>query len=126
MERKDKAPGEEEPARSESERALKTLDNYELMECIEKGLDRFGSSIKYSVMWRMVVLKEAPKEGITVKPEAFRAALQSIFGQSSSRIEAAIVEEITTRTGEDYPGVADFVELVNAVRKQSVLVQIHA
>lgn len=56
------------------------LNDYDLMECIEAGLNRFGRAIKYSVMWRMIVLGDAPKEGILVKPEAFIAALQSIFG----------------------------------------------
>lgn len=123
MERKDKVENKTEDT---GEKTLKSLDNYELMECIEKGLDRFGSSIKYAVMWRMVVLKQAPREGITEKPEAFRSALQSIFGQSSNRIEEAIVEEIVSKIGNDYPGIVDLVELINAVRKQSLLVQITA
>lgn len=97
------------------------LDDYELMDCVEKGLNRFGPGVKYAVMWRMVVLKEAPKEGIPAKPEAFHAALQSIFGQGSTRIEDAIIEEIRSRTGDHFLEINNLVDLLRCVRRESLL-----
>lgn len=102
----------------------KTLDDYELMDCIERGLNRFGPGIKYAVMWRMIVLKESPKEGIPARPEAFRAALRSIFGQGSNRIEDAIMEEIKARCGDGYSNICDLVDLLNTVRRQNLLFQV--
>jgi hypothetical protein len=96
------------------------LDDYELMDCIETGLNRFGPGIKYAVMWRMVVLKESPKEGIPAKPEAFHAALQSIFGQGSKRIEDAIIEEIRLRIGDHFLEINDLVDLLKSIRRESL------
>jgi hypothetical protein len=47
------------------------LSDYELMDCIEQGLGKFGSSMKYAVTWRMVALGDPPKEGILTNPQAF-------------------------------------------------------
>jgi hypothetical protein len=99
------------------------LDDYELMDCIENGLNRFGPGIKYAVMWRMVVLKESPKEGIPTRPEALHTALQSIFGQGSKRIEDAIIEEIRSRTGDHFSEIDDFVDLLKSVRSASLQFQ---
>jgi hypothetical protein len=101
-----------------------TLDDYELMDCIENGLNRFGTGIKYAVMWRMVVLKESPKEGITAKPEVFHAALQSIFGTASERIEDAIIEEIRLRTGDRFLPINNLVDLLKSVRRESLQFQV--
>jgi triphosphoribosyl-dephospho-CoA synthetase len=101
------------------------LGDYELMECIERGLNRFGASVKYAIMWRMVVMGEAPKEGILVKPEAFSAALQSIFGVSGMLVERAVLDEVKVCVdAEKYGGFEKLTDLINAVRRQNVLDQI--
>ena len=44
------------------------LDDYELMECIDEGLNLFGPNIRYTVYWRMVILQDMPREGICQIP----------------------------------------------------------
>ncbi len=97
------------------------------MECIERGLNQFGPSIKYTVMWRMVVRGDAPKEGILVKPEAFVAALQSIFGHSAKLVEQAVLDEVKAQVGpEKYTEIDNLTDMINAVRKQNLFEQILA
>lgn len=97
------------------------LDDFELMQCIDAGLNKFGPGIKYTVYWRMVVLNQAPSEGIIANPEGFVVALKSIFGNSARQIEQAISDEIKERAGlgcsESLP------QLVSLVRKERMLVQ---
>lgn len=100
------------PARKHS------LNDYDLMECIEEGLNKFGPGIKYTVMWRMVVLGDSPKEGILANPQAFVAALHSIFGRSAEMLEREVVSRIKARADEDYATIEGLVELVQALRKQ--------
>src|SRR5487761_59910 len=103
------------------------LGDYELMECIECGLNRFGPSIKYTVMWRMVVLGDAPKEGILVKPKALVVALQSIFGYSAKLVEQAVLDEVKARVDpEKYTEIDNLTGMINAVRKQNLFEQILA
>jgi hypothetical protein len=77
----------------------KPLDDFEIMECIDAGLNRFGPGIKYAVYWTSVVMNNSRTDGILTHPENFVAALQKIFGKSSSQIEAAICREIQMRAG---------------------------
>ena len=99
------------------------LNDYDLMECIEKGLSKFGPGIKYTIMWRMVVLGDSPKEGILVKPQAFVSALESAFGHSAKIIEQEVVDQIKARADPEYSEIEGITELVTALRKQSVLSQ---
>lgn len=97
------------------------LDDYEVMQCIDSALDKFGPGIKYTVYWRMVVLNQAPSEGIIANPEGFAAALKSIFGNSAKQIERAIVDEIRSRVGDSYSD--SLPTLISQVRSERLLVQ---
>lgn len=97
--------------------------DYELMECVERALDRFGPGVKYAVMWRMIVLGNPPKRGILVDPDAFIAALQSIFGRSAKLIEQAVLDEIKARSGSEYSEIDDLSKLVNLIRRENLCIQ---
>jgi hypothetical protein len=97
------------------------LDDYELMQCIDAGLNKFGPGIKYTVYWRMVVLNQSPNEGIIANPEGFVTALKSIFGKSAKQIEQAITDEIKSLVGEDHSD--SLPELIDQVRRERLLVQ---
>jgi hypothetical protein len=103
----------------------KMLDDYELMQCIDAGLDKFGRGIKYTVYWRMVVLNESPSEGIISNPKGFVTALKSIFGNSAKQIEQAIIDEIKNTVGGDshLTETESLPELINEVRREILLVQ---
>ena len=99
----------------------KSLNDYELMQCIGSGLDKFGPEIKYTVYWRMVALNQAPREGIIPNPKGFMSALKSIFGNIAKQIEQAIADEIKNRVGDYY---ADSLpDLISQVRKERLLIQ---
>jgi hypothetical protein len=103
----------------------KMLDDYELMQCVDAGLDKFGRGIKYTVYWRMVVLNESPSEGIISNPKGFVTALKSIFGNSAKQIEQAIIDEIKSHIGENSTHVEtdSLPELLSHVRREKLLVQ---
>jgi hypothetical protein len=97
------------------------LDDYELMQCIDSGLNKFGPGIKYTVYWRMVVLNQSPSQGIIANPEGFVAALKSIFGKSAKQIEQAIVDEIKCQVGDNQSN--SLPELVSQIRRERLLIQ---
>lgn len=97
------------------------LDDYEVVQCIDSALDKFGPGIKYTVYWRMVVLNQAPNEGIISNPEGFVEALKSIFGKSAEQIEQAITEEIRSRVGSDYSD--SLPTLISQVRRERMVIQ---
>jgi hypothetical protein len=97
------------------------LDDYELMQCIDAALAKFGPGIKYTVYWRMVVLNESPSEGIIANPKGFVSALKSIFGNSAQQIEQAITDEIKALVGEAQTD--SLADLIGQVRRERLLVQ---
>jgi hypothetical protein len=99
----------------------KPLDDFEIMECIDAGLNRFGPGIKYAVYWTSVVMNSSPTDGILTHPENFVAALQKIFGKSAAQIEIAICKEILNRAGPAYSGPT-FPLLIAQIRAQRMLV----
>jgi hypothetical protein len=100
--------------------STRMLDDYEVMQCIDSALDKFGPGIKYTVYWRMVVLNQAPSEGIIANPEGFATALKSIFGNSAKQIEQAIIDEIKSRVGNEYSN--SLPTLISEVRREKLLV----
>ncbi|HZW58214.1 MAG TPA: hypothetical protein VFF30_18140 [Nitrososphaerales archaeon] len=89
------------PAPEKKSRAREfSLDTYDLLDCIDRGLGRVGPATRYKVYWRMVVQRSAPSEGIIANPEAFVAALRSMFGNGAEQVEMAIVSEIAERVLE--------------------------
>jgi hypothetical protein len=95
------------------------LTDYDLMDCIEEGLNKFGPGIKYTVMWRMVVMGDSPKDGILANPQGFINALQSIFGHSAKLIEQEVVDRIKAHVGPEYTNINDLAYLVNALRREN-------
>lgn len=95
-----------------------SLDDFEIMECIDEGLNLFGSNIRYTIYWRMTILNNIPREGILVNPEAFVRGIESIFGAGASRIEAAIVDKIKRRFNIQTFETTRFSDLIHQIRMQ--------
>ena len=94
------------------------MDDYELMECIDDGLNLFGPNIRYTVYWRMTILNNMPRDGILVNPEAFIKGIESIFGSGAKQIEAAMVEKIKAKFGIENPEMESLPQAIRYARKQ--------
>ena len=102
---------------------LETLDDYELMECIDEGLDLFGSNLRYVVYWRMTILNNLPRGGILTNPEAFVKGLESIYGVASKQIEVAIVKKIIERAGIGSLQSPSLPEAIRCAKRQAQMIQ---
>lgn len=100
-----------------------SLDDYELMECIDEGLDLFGSNLRYLVYWRMTILSNLPRGGILANPEAFVKGLESIYGSAARQIEAAIVNKIIERSGIETHQPVNLSEAIHCVKRQEQVLE---
>ena len=100
-----------------------TLDDYELMECIDEGLDLFGSNLRYLVYWRMTILNNLPRGGILANPGAFVKGLESIYGSAAKQIEVAIVNKIIERSGMQSLQSSSLPEAIHSVKKQALKIE---
>lgn len=96
-------------------------DDYEIMECIDDGLNTLGPSVKYTVYWRLTILHNVPRGGILVNPDAFVNVLRSIFGAGARRIESTIVNEIAERSGQQVSELESLPEVIRRTRREAEL-----
>ena len=71
------------------------MEMYDLLQCIERALDKFGSNAKQATYWALMTKEGVSWENILTNPEPLKRVLSEIFGaEGSSLVERQIVEEI--------------------------------
>jgi hypothetical protein len=68
-----------------------------ILECVDRGLDVFGSSVKTVIYHSFQVSYNQDRKDIIRKPELFSQCLRSFFGERAFHVEAAIVAVISDR-----------------------------
>lgn len=89
-----------------------------ILDCIERGLDHFGTSFKYVVYHE---IKESQKLDATMlgqKPLSFSEGLDKMFGAGSLSIKNAIVDELSRRFGLS-KNQQDLVSMINEIRSDA-------
>ncbi len=68
---------------------------YDLLQCVDRALDKFGSNTKQATYWALMTKEGISSDRIVSNPQALSRILQEIFGNDGSQIvEKAIVKEI--------------------------------
>jgi len=83
-----------------------------LMECIGKGLSKFGERVPQLAIDNLRWTDHIGSEDIPKKPAEFERGLDKIFRSSSYKVKMAITEEIKSRFGlnQDYPTLKECFE----------------
>jgi hypothetical protein len=74
----------------------------EITFCIDRGLDRVGTDVKYLVYWHLQSVGHVKRSEIVAKPEEFVSALKGLYRESSTVVERAIVQELNATFGLDF------------------------
>ena len=70
---------------------------YDLLQCIERALDKFGSNAKQATYWALMTKEGVSWENVSTNPEPLMRVLEEIFGaEGSTLVERQIVKEIKT------------------------------
>jgi hypothetical protein len=70
------------------------MEVYDLLQCVDRGLDAFGSNMKQATYWTLMSKEAISSDKILTNPEAFVRALKEIFGSGYALAQRAIVKEI--------------------------------
>src|SRR5271169_1037000 len=70
------------------------LEMYDLLQCVDRGLDNFGTNMKQAVYWSLMSKEAISSDKILSNPEAFVRALKEIFGNGFPLAERSIVKEM--------------------------------
>jgi hypothetical protein len=67
---------------------------FDLLQCVDRGLDTFGTNMKQAVYWSLMSKEAISSDRILSNPEAFVSALKEIFGNGYALAERSIVKEM--------------------------------
>ena len=76
---------------------------YDLLQCVDRGLDTFGTNMKQAVYWALTSREAISSDKILSNPEAFVRALEEVFGAGYPLAERSIVREIKRTFELDSP-----------------------
>jgi hypothetical protein len=76
---------------------------YDLLQCVDRGLDTFGTNMKQAVYWSLMSKEAISSDRILSNPEAFVRALKEIFGTGYPLAERSIIREIKRTFELDSP-----------------------
>jgi hypothetical protein len=71
------------------------MEMYDLLQCVDRALDKFGSNTKQATYWTLMTKEGISSDRIVFNPAALSRILAEIFGEDGSKIvEKAIIKEI--------------------------------
>jgi hypothetical protein len=73
------------------------MEEYDLLQCIEKGLEPFGSHVKQSIYWKMSILHNYSRSEVIDNPDLFVSVIRETLSDSSPAVEESIVTEIRNK-----------------------------
>lgn len=74
-----------------------------VLDCIDKGLDTFGESVKQAIYWRLEAEYRLKRRDIVERPDVFSKNLFKIFGVGTKTVEHVIIEKL--RATFDTPNI---------------------
>ncbi len=77
------------------------METYDLLQCIDRVLDEYGTSAKQAVYLNLAIRKGIPHEEMLDNPSVLTTTLQEVFDGSSTVVKRAILREIKLVFGID-------------------------
>ncbi len=98
------------------------MEIYDLLQCVDRGLDSFGSNMRQAVYWRLMSDEALPSDKILENPEAFVRVLKAIFGSGYPLAERSIVREIKKTFHLNLPPQCNISDTFELASKEITLV----
>jgi hypothetical protein len=75
------------------------VEDYDLLRCIDKGLENFGKSVKQTIYWKISILYGSPQEAIISNPAILVEVIRNTFRDSAIGVEKFLINEIVSSFG---------------------------
>ena len=96
------------------------MEEYDLLQCIDKGLEPFGSNVKQSIYWKMSILHNFSRNEIIENPELLSNVIRETLGDSSEAVEESIIVEIREKFGVPEEESQSVVDAIENAKKQII------
>lgn len=88
------------------------LELYDLLQCVDRGLDSFGTNMKQAVYWTLMTNTAISSDKIVSNPDALMRALREVFRDAYPLAERSIIREM--KKTFDLRGVPSSYNIVDA------------
>ncbi len=104
------------------------MDEYEIVNCIDRALTVFGENVKHQIYWQVTqdMSQLGHTKGILKDPEIFVAALKETFGVGMWAIERQIVREIRTSFELEPEEGDNLTSVMGKARKKLVALEVQS
>ena len=96
------------------------MEEYDLIRCIDKALDQFGSSVKNAIFWRMSILHKSNTSEVISDPAVLTGVIEEMFSDSATEIEKSIIDEIIKVFDLSFEETSSLAVAVSAARQQVI------
>jgi hypothetical protein len=96
------------------------MEEYDLLQCIDKGLEPFGSNVKQSIYWKMSILHNYSRNEIIESPELLSNVIKETLGDSSEAVEESIIVEIREKFSLPEEESQSVVDAIGNAKKQII------
>ncbi len=96
------------------------MEEYDILQCVERALNQFGSSVKHTVYWQISILHGSLHNGVISDPQILSRVLRRIFGDSAIGIESAIIRELSNSFDLTNRNVEDLTLALKAASEQII------
>lgn len=96
------------------------MEEYDLLQCIDKALDGFGSSAKNAIFWRMTIVHNSSRSEVISDPRRFVQVIREAFGAGALSIETSIIHEIKKKFMISERGSRDLVNAISEAKNQVI------
>ena len=96
------------------------MEEYDLLQCIEKGLEPFGSHVKQSIFWKMSILHNYSRNEVIDNPNLLASVIRDTLGDSSPAVEESIANEITRKFDISSKTQLSMSEAISEAKRQLV------
>lgn len=96
------------------------MENRDLLQCVENGLDTLGSSVKSAIFWRMYTHHNTERSEVVSDPAVLTQVIQEMFHGSTPVIEKSIIREIKRVFHLSLDETDGLVAAISAAKKQMI------
>jgi hypothetical protein len=96
------------------------MEEYDLLQCIDKGLEPFGSNVKQSIFWKMSILHNYSRSEVIENPELLTNVIRETLSDSSIAVEESITNEIRQKFTIPYKESESLVDVIRSAKRQVI------
>jgi hypothetical protein len=98
------------------------MEEYDLLQCIDRGIEPFGSNLKHSIFWKMSILHNYSKQEVIQNPTILISVIRETLGDSSAAVEKSIVREIRNTFNLEREDSRDLAGAIEGAKRQIITI----